>query len=119
MTHVIYCTPLGKPRMTQRDKWQSRPCVLRYRVWCDLLRLKVLKRTQKLTLHRPIALTIRAYFDPGRQHRTGPHTLKPDSDNVAKACCDALFQNDEMVYKLTIQKLWCDGGSPRVELEWE
>ncbi len=32
---------VGKPRMTQRDKWKKRPCVLRYRAFADELRLKV------------------------------------------------------------------------------
>ncbi|MBC8923069.1 RusA family crossover junction endodeoxyribonuclease, partial [Escherichia coli] len=32
-------TPLGKPRMTRADKWKQRPPVLRYRVFCDEVRL--------------------------------------------------------------------------------
>ena len=31
--------PLGKPRMTQRDKWAKRPAVLRYRAFKDECRL--------------------------------------------------------------------------------
>ena len=39
-TGCIYIpvTPVSKPRMTQRDKWKKRPCVLRYRAYCDALR---------------------------------------------------------------------------------
>lgn len=36
---VYDITPIGKPRMTQRDKWQKRPPVLRYRAFCDEVRL--------------------------------------------------------------------------------
>ena len=34
-------TPIGKPRMTRRDKWKERPCVMQYRSWCDMVRLIV------------------------------------------------------------------------------
>jgi len=30
--------PVGKPRMTRKDKWAQRPCVLRYREWADRAR---------------------------------------------------------------------------------
>lgn len=30
--------PVPKPRMTQRDVWQKRPVVLRYRKFCDAVR---------------------------------------------------------------------------------
>ena len=29
---------MGKPRMTQRDKWKKRPCVLRYHAFRDKMR---------------------------------------------------------------------------------
>lgn len=32
--------PVPKPRMTQRDKWQKRPAVMRYRAFCDEVRAK-------------------------------------------------------------------------------
>lgn len=32
-------TPVGKPRMTRRDKWKQRPPVMRYRMFCDEARL--------------------------------------------------------------------------------
>lgn len=32
-------TPIPKPRMTQRDRWKQRPPVLRYRAFCDEVRL--------------------------------------------------------------------------------
>ncbi len=31
--------PVGKPRMTRRDKWKQRPPVMRYRMFCDEARL--------------------------------------------------------------------------------
>lgn len=32
-------TPVGKPRMTRRDKWKQRQPVMRYRMFCDEARL--------------------------------------------------------------------------------
>ena len=39
--YTIYGEPVPKPRMTQRDKWAKRPCVLRYRMWADMVRATV------------------------------------------------------------------------------
>ncbi|HGV3500426.1 TPA: RusA family crossover junction endodeoxyribonuclease, partial [Klebsiella michiganensis] len=33
-------TPIGKTRMTRADKWKQRDVVLRYRAFCDEVRLK-------------------------------------------------------------------------------
>ncbi len=32
-------TPIGKPRMSRADKWKQRPAVMRYRFFCDDVRL--------------------------------------------------------------------------------
>lgn len=37
---VFDICPLPKPRMTQRDRWAKRPAVLRYRAFCDEVRLR-------------------------------------------------------------------------------
>lgn len=116
---VIYGQPIGKPRQTRSDRWKIRPCVARYRVWADLARLVCFGTPhKKLTLTKPTALRVRAWIDSGTTHRTGPHTVTIDLDNCIKAVCDALFQNDQMIYAIDAKKLWCDGGKPRVEVEW-
>ena len=109
--------PIAKPRMSQRDKWKQRPCVMRYRGFADAVRLAA-KRTTKIRLTQPTWLIVKCYFDCGKTHRTGPHTQKPDADNVLKGISDALFENDEMVWKAWVTKLWADGSQPRVEIEW-
>lgn len=116
---VIYGNPLGKPRQTRSDQWKQRPCVMKYRAWCDLARTVAFQNPlKKLTLAKPAIVWVRAYMDSGKQHRVGPHTVKPDGDNILKGVIDALFANDQMIYDMKIQKLWCDGGKPRVEVEW-
>ena len=116
---MLLGAPPGKPRQTQKDKWNPDDRVKIYRAWADLLRLKAFRRNRKIALEAPTVLRIAAYFQDGPQHRVGPHLVTPDVDNVAKAVMDALFLNDAMVYRVTAEKYWCDGGLPRVEIEWE
>lgn len=117
MTLTLYGQPLGKPRMTQRDKWKVRPCVAAYRLWADELRLAA-KRTTKIRLTKPTWIDVFAFFENGKKHRTGLHTSKPDGDNILKAVMDSLFANDELIYHASITKLWADGGQARVVVEW-
>ncbi len=37
---IFNITPMGKPRMTRADKWKQREVVMRYRAFCDEVRLK-------------------------------------------------------------------------------
>ena len=90
---------------------------MRYWAFAAAVRLAA-KRTTKMTLTQPTCLIIKAYFDWGKTHRTGPHTLKPDSSNVLKGVEDALFENDEMIWKTETTKLWADGSVARTEIEW-
>lgn len=119
---VIYQQPIGKPRMTQRDKWAKRPAVIRYRQWAD----KAREQIQHITLPgEPISLSIRAYFAMPQSwskrkqaELTGqPHRSKPDWDNIAKAIQDIFWTNDQMVAEGRVQKFWDDGNGARVEIE--
>lgn len=126
MTIVVSGEPVGKPRMTQRDKWQKRACVVRYRVWADALRDQV-GIQNKLTFTKPVTVHVCAFFSMpngwSRQRKLDsygePHTSKPDGDNVLKAVLDALIENDQTVYYSSVGKYWDDGGGPRVEIELE
>ena len=117
MRIVVIGNPIAKPRQTRMDVWKKRPCVMRYRDWADFCRASA-GRASKIHLTQPTCLIIKAFFDYGKTHRAGPHTQKPDFDNLSKACADALFHNDEMIWKSEVTKLWADGGQPRVEIEW-
>lgn len=119
MNVVIFGDPVGKPRQTRRDKWKQRPCVVTYRNWADLARYTVWNKNEKRTLMKPVSLHVKAWFPNGKAHRVGPHTVKPDGDNVLKSVLDALFTNDQMVYRMSIEKLWADGSAPRIELTFQ
>jgi Holliday junction resolvase RusA-like endonuclease len=115
--------PVSKPRMTQRDKWKQRPCVMRYRAWADGVRAKVWKALGTLPAsNRVHRLSWIAYFEPpkswGKAKRAAAigelHRAKPDRDNIDKALLDCLFDQDSGVAAGTIEKRW--DWTPRLEL---
>lgn len=113
--------PVGKPRMTQRDKWLKRDCVTRYFAWVNHARLVAPKN---LTLE-PSTIDVLAYLpmpaswsQRKKDDAQGkPHRYKPDADNILKAVCDALFAKDEVIYEKRVRKFWDDGNGARVEIE--
>lgn len=117
---TIHGAPLGKPRMTQRDKWKKRPCVMRYREWADRARAAAPKdMTQD-----PVSVDWTAYLPmpaswsaKKRASMTGQlHRQKPDSDNISKAIFDALFKNDCGIATGSFRKCWDDGNGPRINV---
>ena len=122
-TFTIKGEPMGKPRMTRRDKWAKRKCVTDYWTWADTARA-AFGKVDKLVLTQPTTLSIVAYFSIPEswsrykkdQAKNMPHTVKPDGDNVMKALKDALFYNDQMVVDGWYRKLYDDGRGPRIEV---
>lgn len=122
--------PIGKPRMTRRDRWKKRPCVERYWTWCDHVRLTmralgIIVVPRAYEVH---SLSWTAYFAPppswppkrrlaalGEQHRQ-----KPDRDNIDKAVLDCLFpDNDAAIASGTIEKRWAKESSLEIRIELE
>lgn len=124
-TVMIPGPPCAKPRMTRRDKWKRRTCVMAYRSWADNARFAygILNNT-KVTLHRPTFLYVTAYFEiPKSRHKitaSDDHTVKPDADNILKAVCDALFENDQFVISAHVMKQWAglEGPCTKVTVEY-
>ena len=116
---TIFGEPIAKPRMTQRDKWAKRPCVLRYGEWCDRARAVagIMPPSDQIA-----EIEIWTFFEPpvswskkrrlesiGLKHRT-----KPDFDNLAKAVVDALWKEDSGIADAVVRKRW--SWSARVEI---
>ncbi|WES88797.1 RusA family crossover junction endodeoxyribonuclease [Dickeya fangzhongdai] len=104
-------TPTGKPRMTQRDKWQKRPPVLRYRAFCDEVRLN------KITLpgggwHVTFVIPMPASWSKKKRAEFNgkPHQAKPDCDNLLKALMDAIFDDDAHIWDVRVSKVWGEAG---------
>lgn len=104
---VYRITPMGKPRMTQRDRWKKRPVVLRYREFCDQA------RSLGITLlpsgsHVVFVLPMPASWSKRRKAEMNcqPHQGKPDVDNMIKALMDAIFGEDQHIWDVRISKVW-------------
>ena len=110
--YLILGNPCGKPRMTRRDKWKKRACVMNYRSWADEARTIVFGNPMlKQRLSRPTKVDIIASFEipKSQQKKVKPddwHTVTPDADNLQKSVFDALFENDQMIVDVTCLKKW-------------
>ncbi len=115
--------PMGKPRMTKRDVWAKRPCVVRYREFSDELRWAAKRNDFKLS---DSIESITFVFAPAKSWSKKrkaecigkPHKQKPDIDNVLKSLLDVLAKDSEMeddseVWRIgKIEKIW--GASDKI-----
>ena len=107
--------PVPAPRMTRRDKWAKRPCVMRYFAFRDKVRaLGVeLQSPCKITFYIEMPDTWskkkRAAFN-GK-----PHMNKPDLDNCIKALFDSVFSDDAHMWSFSAEKYWSERPSITVE----
>jgi Holliday junction resolvase RusA-like endonuclease len=111
--------PMGKPRMTQRDRWMKRPAVVRYREYCDRIRAAAGPMPAS-----PYAIAIIAWI-PMPESWSHKKKLKmcgqmcqqkPDWDNISKAVCDALLEDDAVLGGGTCWKFWCIQGHEKTEI---
>ncbi len=104
---IYNVVPMGKPRMTRADKWKKRPEVLRYRAFCDHVRLlgvKLPEANSHITFILPMP---KSWSKKKRAEMNGkPHQSKPDKDNLEKALLDALFEDDAHIWDSRVTKLW-------------
>ena len=117
--------PIPCPRMTQRDKWQKRDCVVRYREWADACRLEAtgspLKRVEATVLGLVAFFHFRvpeSLSKSGKEERYGRmHNQKPDTDNLLKGLSDALLCDDKAVAVMQGFKSWCcEEEEPRTDV---
>jgi len=109
---AIFGKPVAKPRMTRRDKWDKRKCVVQYRQWCDRVRRLVGRYIPPA--ETVLELNWTAYFEPpkswNKMRRVDAmgtlHRQTPDRDNIDKAVLDCLYKRDEAIADGTIRKRW-------------
>ena len=104
-------TPMGKPRMTRADKWKKRPEVLRYRAFCDRVRLLGVELPEAGAHVTFILPMPPSWSKKKRQAMVGkPHQQKPDKDNLEKALMDAIYADDSHIWDSRVTKLWGEEG---------
>lgn len=123
---VIPGPPCAKPRMTQRDKWDNRKCVVKYRAWADLARVSVAEQLVEmpeaesiLSLSWVAHIQIpKSWSKKDKAAAVGQlHRSKPDRDNIDKAVLDSLFKADQAIASGHIEKRW--SNEPRLEVTIE
>jgi len=110
-------TPCPKPRMTRSDVWKKRPCVMRYREFCDQVRAAGVKLPEcgaQITFYLPIPESwSRTKF---AKHYGEPHQQRPDLSNLLKALEDAVYGEDSHIWHYAeLRKIWSDAGGIRIE----
>jgi len=107
---VLPVIPVAKPRQTQRDRWMKRPCVMRYRAFCDELRMRGAQLAHRYSL--VFVLPMPRSWSAGKRRRMNgqPHFPKPDLSNLQKSVEDALVPNDECLWSNRGLKLWGEEG---------
>jgi Holliday junction resolvase RusA-like endonuclease len=101
-------TPLGKPRMTQRDKWKQRPCVMRYRAFKDQCREAGIELGEKVSVIFVLPMPKSWSKKKKDEMRDQPHQQKPDIDNLQKALFDAVLEDDSGIWSVNCSKFWGD-----------
>ena len=91
---IAHVEPMGAPRMTRRDRWAKRPCVVAYHAFCDAIRAAA---GTMPPASRVECISVQAFFhDEKNEHaECEPYRKKPDWDNVFKGVVDALWEDDQ------------------------
>lgn len=103
--------PVPKPRMTQSDRWNKRPTVLRYWQFKDELQ----RQANEVGFRLSDAFNVTFYLPMPQswskakklQMMNKPHRQTPDLDNLEKAVGDSLLpDNDSGIWFKQSQKFW-------------
>ena len=112
---VYPITPVPKPRMTRRDRWSKRPCVLRYWSFRAEVRLRGVSLPERCRIVFVLPMP-QSWKASKRSALNGtPHMLTPDIDNLIKALLDSLFTSDAHIHTVQAEKRWGERGEIRVE----
>ena len=114
----IYIDPVAKPRMTRRDRWSERKCVVKYRKFSNEIRLACLEGkffpSNRLRLEYYIKMP-KSWSKKKRTEMNGkPHQSRPDLDNLIKSL-DALVKEDSPIWQIEAKKFWSDVGKIKLE----
>ena len=107
--------PIGKPRMTQRDRWKKRPVVLRYHEYKDALREQAHDSgfvVPECNYHIEFYLPMPKSWSKKKRAEMNrkPHQATPDKDNLEKAFLDTLCEEDSYVWDGRVSKYWGEEG---------
>lgn len=107
MNEIYKITPVSKPRMTQRDKWSERPCVVKYWAYKDKCKSLSVKLSEE-SIHIHFILPMpRSWSKKKKDLMFGKqHKQRPDKDNLEKGLLDAIYSEDSLVSDSRVTKWW-------------
>lgn len=113
MEYEFNLNPIGKPRMTQRDKWLNPPreAILKYRLSKQAMETyaMITKFSLKDKLECIFHLPMPESWSKKKKESMAltPHQSKPDIDNILKFVMDVLLpQSDSNVHTIIAKKIW-------------
>jgi len=123
MDYEFNLIPIGKPRMTQRDKWLNPPRkpVLNYRLAKNGLQFYACEQNFSLPEIINVIFVLPVSMTWSKKKKTSmighPHRQKPDLDNILKFLMDGLMPNggDEVVHTINARKIWGEEGKILIE----
>lgn len=111
---IYKIAPMGKPRMTQRDKWKKRPSVVAYHAFKDACRDHCMHIPAQCCIIFHIAMPSSWSMKRRWEMRGKPHQQKPDLDNLLKAVMDAVHEDDSHIWAVRAEKRWAE--YPSIEI---
>lgn len=112
--YIFDVNPVPEPRMTQRDKWSPSPQAARYYAYKEELGYKANRQGFRIGKIIDVIFLIpmpESWNDKKRQQMIGKsHEQKPDTDNLLKAFCDALTNDDSTIWSKFARKFWWHRG---------
>lgn len=112
MQYIFTIRPVPKPRMTISDKWKKRPAVVKYWEYKDELARQVKNLEYKLTDTLIIDFYLsmpKSWSNKKKTEMIGKyHNQKPDLDNLIKAFCDSMTDEDKTIHTIISSKYWSD-----------
>jgi Holliday junction resolvase RusA-like endonuclease len=100
----------GKPRMTRKDKWQTRPATARYWAFKDMINIAAKDQNFRLGDQFEVKFFVKMPESWSKKKKSGfcgkPHQQRPDLDNYTKAVMDSLLREDSHVWSVWAAKYW-------------
>lgn len=106
----IDINPIAAPRQSRSDAWNRRKCVMKYRAFCDILRLECKQKgfvisDCEIQFFCEVPKYLKNKILPGELKRT-----RPDIDNLIKSVFDALLDEDGCIARVTASKRYTTGA---------
>ena len=115
---IYHITPIPKPRMTNQDRWPTRPpkyrgkewprpCVRRYRNFENLVAINHIE-LPAIGAHVIFVLPMPKGWSVKKKERMNNryHQQIPDLDNLVKALADSIYKQDSIIADIWITKIW-------------